>query len=122
MPVTASRSHLAEKADAFVDPGRPLDGQCTYGRAGKLNAWPSARTVHVRDPARLAVEGRGSDCGLCAVRVGCRDGELDRRTMFHANHRKAAGDRICARVAQVINGEITVDTGLRPDPDRIAAP
>ncbi|MFJ9377214.1 PDR/VanB family oxidoreductase [Streptomyces sp. NPDC101455] len=58
------------------------------------------------------------ECGLCAVRVVSCDGVLDHRDVFLSDRQKATGARMCVCVSRVMGGGVTVDTGLRPDPER----
>lgn len=61
---------------------------------------------------------RRGECGLCAVRVVRCDGVLDHRDVFLSDRQKASGEQMCACVSRVAGTGVTVDTGLRPDPER----
>lgn len=103
----------------------------TFGSSGRFA--PEAflikvadRETEVRVPANQtmlqALQEEGIDlmsdclrgeCGLCAVEVLERTGELDHRDVFLSERERQLGKRICACVSRVVNGSITIDTGYR---------
>ncbi|GGL15711.1 2Fe-2S iron-sulfur cluster-binding protein [Streptomyces flaveus] len=61
---------------------------------------------------------RRGECGLCSVPVVRCDGVLDHRDVFVSERQKAGGERMCVCVSRVMGGSVTIDTGMRPDPER----
>jgi vanillate O-demethylase ferredoxin subunit len=61
---------------------------------------------------------RRGECGLCSVPVVRCDGVLDHRDVFLSDRQKAGGERMCVCVSRVMGGSVTIDTGMRPDPER----
>ncbi|UYO01247.1 MAG: oxidoreductase [Devosia sp.] len=81
-------------------------------------------TVPVRPDQTLldALIGAGVDmiydcqrgeCGLCAVRIVDRTGELDHRDVFFSREEKAESERMCACVSRLAGGEAVIDVGYR---------
>ncbi|MCP8884810.1 PDR/VanB family oxidoreductase [Devosia sp. XJ19-1] len=56
---------------------------------------------------------RRGECGLCAVRVLDRDGQLDHRDVFFSDEEKAEGQRMCACVSRLSEGHAVIDVGYR---------
>lgn len=56
---------------------------------------------------------RRGECGLCAVRVLDRDGQLDHRDVFFSDEEKAEGHRMCACVSRLSEGHAVIDVGYR---------
>lgn len=55
--------------------------------------------------AEVMWDCRKGECGLCAMRVVDREGDLDHRDVFFSDRQKDAGDRLCACVARVVGGD-----------------
>jgi ferredoxin-NADP reductase len=53
------------------------------------------------------------ECGLCAVKVLERDGEIDHRDVFLSSHEKAESSRMCACVSRFTEGHAVIDIGYR---------
>ena len=53
------------------------------------------------------------ECGLCAVKVLERSGEIDHRDVFLSAEEKAENDRMCACVSRLTGGSATIDIGYR---------
>ena len=53
------------------------------------------------------------ECGLCAVKVLERSGEIDHRDVFLSVEEKAENDRMCACVSRLTGGSATIDIGYR---------
>jgi ferredoxin-NADP reductase len=81
-------------------------------------------TVPVRSDQTLldALLGAGVDmvydcqrgeCGLCAVKVLERDGEIDHRDVFFSAEEKAENHRMCACVSRLSEGRAVIDIGFR---------
>eukprot|EP00873_Tetraselmis_striata_P031215 jgi/Tetstr1/451479/TSEL_038515.t1 len=54
------------------------------------------------------------ECGLCAVDVVDRTGEIDHRDVFFSAEEKEEGKRMCACVSRLASGRATIDVGYRP--------
>lgn len=81
-------------------------------------------TVSVRSDQTLldALLGAGVDmiydcqrgeCGLCAVKVLEKDGEIDHRDVFFSAEEKAENHRMCACVSRLTEGHAVIDIGFR---------
>lgn len=57
------------------------------------------------------------ECGLCVVDVLGSGTEIDHRDVFLSDEQKHTGRKICTCVSRAVGGEITVDSGRRPDGD-----
>jgi vanillate O-demethylase ferredoxin subunit len=53
------------------------------------------------------------ECGLCAVKVLERDGEIDHRDVFLSPEEKAESHRMCACVSRLTEGSAVIDIGYR---------
>lgn len=53
------------------------------------------------------------ECGLCAVRVLEREGEIDHRDVFLSPEEKAENHRMCACVSRLTHGRAVIDIGYR---------
>lgn len=53
------------------------------------------------------------ECGLCAVKVLDRDGEIDHRDVFLSRHEKSENIRMCACVSRLTHGHAVIDIGYR---------
>ncbi|MHA6296858.1 PDR/VanB family oxidoreductase [Devosia sp. CAU 1758] len=56
---------------------------------------------------------RRGECGLCAVRVEARDGQIDHRDVFFSAEEKVKGHRMCACVSRLTGGHAVIDVGYR---------
>lgn len=56
---------------------------------------------------------RRGECGLCAVRVEARGGEIDHRDVFFSTEEKQEGHRMCACVSRLTEGHAVIDVGYR---------
>lgn len=56
---------------------------------------------------------RRGECGLCAVRVEARDGQIDHRDVFFSAEEKGEGHRMCACVSRLTEGHAVIDVGYR---------
>jgi ferredoxin len=56
------------------------------------------------------------ECGLCTATVIDVEGELDHRDVFLSEEEKEQGGAVVTCVSRAVGGEITIDTGFRPDP------
>lgn len=56
---------------------------------------------------------RRGECGLCAVRVEAKDGQIDHRDVFFSAEEKAEGHRMCACVSRLTEGHAVIDVGYR---------
>ena len=55
--------------------------------------------------ADLMWDCRKGECGLCAMRVVDRAGDLDHRDVFFSDRQRDAADRLCTCVARVVAGD-----------------
>jgi ferredoxin-NADP reductase len=53
------------------------------------------------------------ECGLCQVEVIEHSGIIDHRDAFFSQKEKESGNKLCACVSRVYEGEITIDTSFR---------
>lgn len=53
------------------------------------------------------------ECGLCAVQVLERDGDIDHRDVFFSPEEKAENHRMCACVSRLTGGRAVIDIGYR---------
>jgi ferredoxin-NADP reductase len=53
------------------------------------------------------------ECGLCAVKVLERQGEIDHRDVFFSPEEKAENHRMCACVSRLSGGHAVIDVGYR---------
>lgn len=53
------------------------------------------------------------ECGLCAVNIVDRDGDVDHRDVFFSAEEKAENHRMCACVSRLSEGRATIDIGYR---------
>jgi ferredoxin-NADP reductase len=53
------------------------------------------------------------ECGLCAVKVLEREGDIDHRDVFLSPEEKAENHRMCACVSRLTHGRAVIDTGYR---------
>jgi len=53
------------------------------------------------------------ECGLCAVKVLEKDGEIDHRDVFFSTEEKAENHRMCACVSRLTEGRAVIDIGFR---------
>jgi vanillate O-demethylase ferredoxin subunit len=53
------------------------------------------------------------ECGLCAVKVLEREGEIDHRDVFLSTDEKAESGRLCACVSRLTHGHAVIDIGYR---------
>lgn len=53
------------------------------------------------------------ECGLCAVSVLDRDGDIDHRDVFFSAEEKSENQRMCACVSRLSEGRATIDIGYR---------
>ena len=53
------------------------------------------------------------ECGLCAVNIVDRDGDIDHRDVFFSAEEKAENHRMCACVSRLSEGRATIDIGYR---------
>jgi vanillate O-demethylase ferredoxin subunit len=54
------------------------------------------------------------ECGLCAVRIVERHGEIDHRDVFFSEEEKAGNHQMCACVSRLTGGRAVIDIGYRP--------
>jgi vanillate O-demethylase ferredoxin subunit len=54
------------------------------------------------------------ECGLCAVRIVEKHGEVDHRDVFFSDEEKAENHRMCACVSRLTGGSAVIDIGYRP--------
>ena len=120
---------------AWKKAGRPqhLFRTETFGSSGEFAAQPFkvnlpalGRTVEVAADCSMldALEAAGvemisdcrrGECGLCAVDVLESNAQLDHRDVFFDEHERKESKKICACVSRAVGGEISIDTGYRPD-------
>ena len=53
------------------------------------------------------------ECGLCAVKVLEREGEIDHRDVFLSSEQKAENSRMCSCVSRLTRGHAVIDIGYR---------
>lgn len=53
------------------------------------------------------------ECGLCAVKVLDREGEIDHRDVFLSPDQKANNDKLCTCVSRLTHGHAVIDIGYR---------
>ena len=120
---------------AWKEAGRPahLFRTETFGSSGEFAAQPFkvnvpalGRTIEVAADCSMldALEAAGvemisdcrrGECGLCAVDVVTATAPLDHRDVFFSEEERHAAKKICACVSRAVGGEISIDTGYRPD-------
>ena len=120
---------------AWSEAGRPahLFRTETFGSSGEFQAQPFkvnvpalGRTIEVAADCSMldALEAAGvemisdcrrGECGLCAVDVLDSNTPLDHRDVFFSEEERRAARKICACVSRAVGGEISIDTGYRPD-------
>ncbi len=54
------------------------------------------------------------ECGLCAVGLVTREGEIDHRDVFFSEEEKREGHRMCSCVSRLVGGCAVIDIGYRP--------
>lgn len=120
---------------AWEAAGRPahLFRTETFGSSGEFAAQPFKvnvpalqRTIEVAADCSMldALEAAGvemisdcrrGECGLCAVDVLEASAPLDHRDVFFSEEERREAKKICACVSRAVSGEISIDTGYRPD-------
>ena len=120
---------------AWKEAGRPahLFRTETFGSSGefasqpfKVNVPALGRTIEVAADCSMldALEAAGvemisdcrrGECGLCAVDIVDSNTPLDHRDVFFSEEERHAAKKICACVSRAVGGEISIDTGYRPD-------
>jgi vanillate O-demethylase ferredoxin subunit len=53
------------------------------------------------------------ECGLCAVRIVEKDGEVDHRDVFFSDEKKSENLHMCACVSRLTGGSAVIDIGYR---------
>lgn len=118
---------------AWAAAGRPVsrlryevfgDSGLFAERPFEVNVLNLGASVSVRPDQTLleALIGAGVDmiydcqrgeCGLCAVKVLEREGDIDHRDVFFSPEEKAENHRMCACVSRLSGGRAVIDVGYR---------
>ena len=124
---------LEAAKSAWVEAGRPVsrlryevfgDSGLFAEKSFSVDILNRDITVSVRSDQTLldALLGAGVDmiydcqrgeCGLCAVKVLEKDGEIDHRDVFFSAEEKAENHRMCACVSRLTEGHAVIDIGFR---------
>jgi len=63
----------------------------------------------------MIADCRRGECGLCTARILSCDGPVDHRDVFLSQAEKAENTKLVTCVSRIAGGEVTLDTGYRPE-------